>query len=265
MKLKKVKILARKIWKYINFKTLSIASCILIFILINSIQEDYIGLDEIPASELITTNTGTTPPTQPTNPTEPTGPTFPTDTFTQPDGGIDTGREPSIPAQVIPGIIAALVGILLVFLFLRRRKATSDYMSYIPPSQGVLRSRRDRFRTEIKSLIEILKEYLEQNKFNEGIIFGFHQLDQNMKRILGIRRETHLTPKEFSRSLDLPEIIPFLNSIIETFYITRYKNEEMSYDKLENFIEDLQQMQNLSKAKSGIQIVDRKVEEGYSE
>ena len=257
--------LARKIWKYFNFKTLAIISCILIFILINSIQEDYIGLDEIPASELITTNTGTTPPTQPPNPTEPTGPTFPTDTSTQPDGGIDTGREPAIPAQLIPGIIAALVGILLVFLYLRRRKASSEYMDYTPPSQGVLRSRRDKFSTEIKSLVEILKEYLAQKKFNEGIIFGFHQLDQNMKRILGIRRETHLTPKEFSNSLDLPEIIPFLNSIIEIFYITRYKNQEMSHENLEGFIENLQQMQDLSKVKSGIQIVDRKVEEGSDE
>ena len=85
-----MKKLARGIWKYINFKTLVIIVCILIFVLINSIQEDYVGLDEVSDTTLVTTNMGTTPPTNPTNPTNPTGPSFPTDTVSQPDGEIDT-------------------------------------------------------------------------------------------------------------------------------------------------------------------------------
>ncbi|MCG3219913.1 MAG: hypothetical protein H7641_00905, partial [Candidatus Heimdallarchaeota archaeon] len=123
------------------------------------------------------------------------------------------------------------------------------------------RSRREKFRTEIKTLVEILKEYLTQKKYSEGIIYGFHQLDKNMKRILGIRRESHLTPKEFSSSLNLPEILPYLDLIIASFYIARYKNEEMTYENLENFIENLQQIKNLSKVKADIEIIDRKVME----
>ena len=256
-----MKKLARGIWKYINFKTLVIIVCILIFVLINSIQEDYVGLDEVSDTTLVTTNMGTTPPTNPTNPTNPTGPSFPTDTVSQPDGEIDTNGKSFIPAQVIPAIIAALVGILLVMLFLRRRKAVSDYVAHTLTSQGVLKSRREKFRTEIKTLVEILKEYLTQAKYSEGIIYGFHQLDKNMKRILGIRRESHLTPKEFSSSLVLPEILPYLDLIITTFYIARYKNEEMTYENLESFIENLQQIKNLSKVKADIEIIDRKVKE----
>ncbi|NPD89784.1 MAG: hypothetical protein HGN29_13815 [Asgard group archaeon] len=256
--------MARGIWKYVNFKTLIIIICILIFILINSIQEDYVGLDEVSDTTLITTNTGTTPPTQPTYPTDPTGPSFPTDTFSQPENGIDTSGNPFIPAQIIPAIIAVLVGILLVMLFLRRKKAISDYVSHTPTSQGVLKSRREKFRTEIKTLVEILKEYLMQEKYNEGIIYGFHQLDKNMKRILGIRRESHLTPKEFSNSLDLPEILPYLDLIIATFYIARYRNEEMIYENLESFIENLQKIKNLSKVKADIEIIDRKVQGDFN-
>ncbi|MCG3225405.1 MAG: hypothetical protein H7645_00685, partial [Candidatus Heimdallarchaeota archaeon] len=109
--------------------------------------------------------------------------------------------------------------------------------------------------------VEILKEYLIQEKYSEGIIYGFHQLDKNMKRVLGIRRESHLTPKEFSSSLDLPEILPYLDLIIATFYIARYKNEEMTYENLESFIENLQQIKNLSKIKADIEIIDRKAKE----
>ena len=253
--------MAKGIWKYFNLKTLVIVTVIIVFILINSIQEDYLGIDEIPASTLITTDTGVVTTTQPTDPTDQTGPTFPTDTFTQPDSGVDTDRKPSIPAQVIPGIIVALVGIILVLLFLRRKKATEAHITYIPPSQGVLRSRRERFRSEIRTLVEILQDYLAQERYNEGIIYGFHQLDKNMKRILGIRRESHLTPKEFSNSLNLPEIIPFLNLIIETFYLTRYKIKEMLYEDLEGFIDNLQQVKNLSGVKADIEILDRKDEE----
>lgn len=256
-----MKRLARGIWKYFNFKTLIIIICILIFVLINSIQEDYVGLDEVSDTTLVTTNTGTTPPTLPTDPTDSTGPSFPTDTFSQPDSGVDTNGKPFIPAQMIPAIIAALIGILLVMLFLRRKKAVADYVAHTPTSQGVLRSRREKFRTEIKTLVEILKEYLTQEKYSEGIIYGFHQLDKNMKRILGIRRESHLTPKEFSSSLDLPEILPYLDLIITTFYIARYKNEEMTYENLESLIENLQQIKNLSKVKADIEIIDRKIEE----
>ena len=82
-----------------------------------------------------------------------------------------------------------------------------------------------------------------------------------MKRVLGIRRESHLTPKEFSSSLILPEILPYLDLIIAAFYIARYKNEEMTYENLENFIENLQQIKNLSKVKADIEIIDRKVKE----
>jgi hypothetical protein len=256
-----VKKLAKGIWKYINLKTLVIIICILVFIFINSIQEDYVGLDQVSNTTLVTTNTGTSPPTQPTDPTDPTGPTFPTDTFSQPEDGIDSSGRPIIPAQILPGIIAALVGILLVILFLRRRKAVSEYITHTPASQGVLRSRRERFRTEIKTLVEILKEYLAQKKYTEGIIYGFHQLDKNMKRILGIRRESHLTPKEFSSSLDLPEIIPYLDLIISSFYVARYKNEKMTKENLENFISNLQQIKDLSRIKADIEIIDRRVKE----
>jgi hypothetical protein len=253
-----VKKLANGLRRYVNFKTLIIVICIIVFILINSIQEDYVGLEEVSDTTLVTTNTGTTPPTPPTNPSEPTGPSFPTDTFTRPDTGVDTSKKPFIPAQMVPAIIAALLGILLVILFLRRRKTTTDYYTNIPASQGVLRSRREKFRTEIKTLVEILKEFLTQERYSEGIIFGFHQLDKNMKRILGIRRQSHLTPKEFASSLDLPEILTYLDMIIATFYLARYKNEEMTYENLEGFIENLQQIKNLSKVKADIEIIDRK-------
>jgi hypothetical protein len=151
---------------------------------------------------------------------------------------------------------------MFVFLLLRRRREVKRETITKQVSSSEIRSRRDKFRTEIRTLVDILKEYLEKGLYSEGIIFGFHQFDENMKRILGIRRDSHLTPKEFSSSLELPEIITHLNWMISSFYRARYKIDTMSYQDLEGFIENLQSMKDLSIIKADIEIPETRLLEG---
>ncbi len=248
-----------KVKKFFNLKIIIIIVCIIAFILANSAQQRYIGLDDVPISTLITTSTipPETTPTEPPTPTQ-TGPTFPTDTPSQPNGGIDTGREPFIPTQIIPIVISVLFLILIGLLIWRRKKEMQTVQKQTEYTSGVARSRREKLVTKIRTLVEILNDYLKQGKFTEGIVFGFHQLDGNMKRILGVSRDSHLTPKEFSNSLQLPEIIPHLDWIVKAFYLARYKLSEMEYQDLETFIQKLQKIKGLSVSESDIEILERK-------
>ena len=251
--------MSRKVKKYFNLKIIIIIVCVVAFILANSAQQRYTSLDDVPISTLITTNTipPETTPTQPPTST-PTGPTFPTDTPSEPnDGGIDTGRGPFIPTQIIPIVISVLFLILIGLLIWRRKKERQIVQQQKQYTSGVARSRREKLVTKIKTLVEVLNDYLKQGKFTEGIIYGFHQLDGNMKRILGISRDSHLTPKEFSNSLELPEIIPHLDWIIKVFYLARYKLAKMEYQDLETFILKLQKIQSFSVLESDIEILEK--------
>ena len=249
-----------KIKKFFNPKIIIIIVCIITFILANSAQQKYINLDDVPISTLITTSTipPETTSTQTPTPTQ-TGPTFPTDTPSQPNGdGIDTDREPFIPTQLIPIVISVLFLILIGLLIWRRKKEMQIVQQQTQYTSGVARSRREKLVTKIRTLVEVLNDYLKQGKFREGIVYGFHQLDGNMKRILGISRDSHLTPKEFSKSLELPEIVTHLDWIIKIFYLARYKLAEMEYQDLETFIQKLQKIKGLSVSKSDIEILEKK-------
>lgn len=245
--------------KFFNIRIIIIIVCIIAFILANSAQQKYVSLDDVPISTLITTST--LPPETTTSiptTTSPTGPTFPTDTPSQPNGGgIDTGREPFIPTQIIPIVISTLFLILIGLLIWRRKKEMQSIQQQEQYISGAVRSRRERIVTKIRTLVEVLNDFLKQGKFTEGIIYGFHQLDSNMKRILGVRRDTHLTPKEFSNSLELPEIIPHLDWIINIFYLARYKLAKLEYQDLETFIQKLQEIKNLSDSESDIEILEK--------
>lgn len=250
-----------KLSKIINIRIILLIVCIVIFVLLNSSQESYVQVSELTSTTLITTDIGTYNTTTDTQET-PTGPTFPSSTPPGSTGnngnGITNTNETSVPSQVIPIVIGSAIIILIAILLLQKRKSEKSSEFFYPkertPSSSVKKT-REKFRTQISTLMEILQEYLKNGKYAEGIVFGFHQLDSNMKRILGIKRETYLTPKEFSRSMDLPEIVRPLNEIIDVFYLARYRISPMKYEDLKLFIEQLQTLKTMSEFKSDIKII----------
>lgn len=261
MKFKKVIQVKIDFKKYINIRLFIILACILIFILVNSTQETYYGIDDYPISTLSTTSFSPPIPTTGPPTTDPATPPYPTNTPTVPPNNPQGGSEALLPAQVIPIVVAIVIVILIAFLFLRRKTEESRAVPSSMVTGGTLQSRREKFRTQIKTLTEVLREYLSEGKYTEGIIFGYHQLDENMKKILGIRRETYLTPKEFAKSLDLPNILPYLNSMIQTFYVARYKKQQMKKKDLLDFIGNLEAVKSLSAAQTDIEIIQRIREE----
>ncbi len=252
--------MAIKISKIFNIRIILLIVCIIIFVLLNSSQESYVQVSELTSTTLITTDIGTYNTTT-ENQETPTGPTFPSST--PPDtgnngNGITNTNETTVPSQVIPIVIGSAIIVLIVILLLQKRKSDKSSGFFSPeertPSSSVKKT-REKFRTQISTLMEILQEYLKDGKYAEGIVFGFHQLDNNMKRLLGIKRETYLTPKEFSRSMDLPEIVKPLNEIIDLFYLARYRISPMKYKDLKWFIEQLQTLKSMSEFKSDIKII----------
>ncbi|MHA1408135.1 MAG: hypothetical protein ACTSSG_12245 [Candidatus Heimdallarchaeaceae archaeon] len=145
--------------KYLNLRTLIILSCIVVFILINSVQENYVSIvqenyvsiDDIPEGTLITTDK--TPPTTSSQPpsTSSPGPTFPTETPPIPDNGIDYGKNPTIPTQMIPVAIALAIFVFVIFLYFQRKKKVDIYHAKRRVSPSTALSRREKFRTEIKN------------------------------------------------------------------------------------------------------------------
>jgi hypothetical protein len=262
MKFKKVIQVKIDIKKYINIRLFIIFACILIFILVNSTQETYVSIDNRDENDLITsTSSPTTFPSDPLNESDPYTPPSPTDAPTIPPSNPQGGIEALIPAQVIPIAVGIVILILIAFLFFRRKTEESRPVPSSMVTGGTLQARREKFRTQIKTLSEVLREYLKEKKYTEGIIFGYHQLDENMKKVLGISRETYLTPKEFAGSLDLPNILPHLNSMIQTFYVARYKKQQMKRKDLLVFIEELETVKSLSVAQVDIEIIHRISEE----
>ena len=247
--------------KYINIRLLIIIACILTFILVNSTQETYFGVDDYPFSTLSTTSFSSPTPTTDLPPTDPATPPYPTNTPTVPPNNPQSGSEALIPAQVIPIAVALIIALLIAFLFFRRKTEESRAVPSSMVTGGTLQARREKFRTQIRTLTEVLRGYLKDGKYTEGIIFGYHQLDENMKKILGTSRETYLTPKEFAGSLDLPTILPYLNSMIQTFYVARYKKQQMKKKELLDFIEELETVKSLSVAQVDIEIIQRISEE----
>ena len=250
----------KKISKYFNFRVILLIVCVVVFIFLNSSQETFVSIDNTPESSLITTDLGNTNTTDPQTTTSP-GKTIPTETPSHPaNGGITNINKPTLNSQFLPIILSAAILLLAGFLFLRKRK--EDKQSSTRPTARRVSSitdKRDKFRTQIKSLVELLYEYLEEGRYTEGVIFGYHELDKNMKRILGIKREGYLTPKEFSNSLELPEMIILLDSMVQTFYIARYRISPMEYKDLEDFIKNLQKLKEISRTKSEIQVAQREI------
>ncbi|MCG3224110.1 MAG: hypothetical protein H7647_06560 [Candidatus Heimdallarchaeota archaeon] len=247
--------------KFINIRLFIVLTCILVFILVNSTQETYYGIDDYPISTLSTTSFSPPAPTTDPLTTDPSAPPYPTNTPTVPPNNPQGGSEGLVPAQVIPIAVAVIIVLIIAFLFLRRKTEESRSVPRSMVTGSTLQSRREKFRTQIRTLTEVLGEYLREGKYTEGIIFGYHQLDENMKKILGISRETYLTPKEFAKSLDLPNILPHLNSMIQTFYVARYKKQQMKKKDLLDFIRDLEAVKGLSAAQTDIEIIQRIREE----
>ena len=246
--------MTRKINKFLNVRVLLIISCMIIFILINSIQENFIGVDDIAVSNLSTTNFGNTNTTEyPTTTTS--APTLPPETPTTPPGNVQIDEEPAIPSQILPITISVGILVLVFLLLFRKRREVRRTSGVTTSTVSSLLARREKFRTNITTLVDVLYEFLEQKRFSEGIIFGYHHLDRNMKRVLGIKRDAYLTPKEFSQSLDLPEIVTHLSWMIQSFYLARYKIADLEHDDLKGFIERLQKMKKLSVSKADIEII----------
>ena len=246
--------MTRKISKFLNVRVLLIIACMVIFILINSIQENFVGVDDIAVSNLSTTNFGNTNTTE--YPTTTTSvPTLPPETPTTPPGNVQIDEEPAIPSQILPITISVGILVLVFLLLFRKRREVRRTSGVTASTVSSLLARREKFRTNITTLVDVLYEFLEQKRFSEGIIFGYHHLDRNMKRVLGIKRDAYLTPKEFSQSLDLPEIVTHLSWMIQSFYLARYKIADLEHDDLKGFIERLQKMKKLSVSKADIEII----------
>ncbi len=258
--------MSKRVRKLFNVRIILLLTCIIVFILLNSTQESFVQISDMASTTLVTTDTGTESFTDTYSELTPTGPTFPT--YNPPDtnnngGIIDGGNRPMLPAQVIPIIIGTVIGVLIIALLLQRRRAekSSGYFKQLERSSpSIVRRKREKFRTQISTLVEILTEYLEEGKYTEGVIYGYHQLDKNTKRILGTRRETYLTPKEFASSLELPEIIVPLKWIVETFYVARYRISPMGYEDLKEFIIHLQTLKEMSKSGADIKIIRRDID-----
>ena len=251
----------KKISKFFNLRVILLIASIVIFVLLNSTQESYVQVSDLTSTTLLTTDFGTINTTI-TNEETPTGPSFPD--YTPPDtsdngnGILNPDDRSAIPSQIIPVIIGSAIVIFIVVLLIQQRNSNRKAGFFRPRERAPttsIKKKREKFRTHISTLMEILHEYLNKGKYAEGIIFGYHQLDSNMKKILGIMRETYLTPKEFSQSMDLPEIVEPLTKIIDIFYLARYRISEMKQEDLKNFIEHLQTLKAMSEFDSDIKIV----------
>jgi hypothetical protein len=228
--------------------------------LLNSTQESYVQVSQLTSTTLVTTDTGQVNSTSET-PTQDNsdGPTFPSYTPPDNDGsGIFDQDSINIKSQIIPIAVGVAIIILVVILLVQQRKSVKGGTFYKPKERATsttVKEKRKKFRTQISTLMEILQNYLHEGKYAEGIVFGFHQLDSNMKRVLGIQREAYLTPREFSQSMDLPEIVQPLGKIIDIFYLARYRISPMKYEDLKDFIELFQTLKNMSDFDSDIKIV----------
>ncbi len=249
--------------KFFNTKIWIIIACIVIFILANSSQESYVSLDDVESTSLQSTDQTTSSSTSPSSSTStPTAPTVPSSGPEIPEKPVEFNKEPLISPQIIPVIIGVILLVLAVALTLRKR--TEDRRMISSSSvvkKTIIDSRRDKFQTHIKTLIDILSEFLQKGSYAEGIIYGYHKLDQNMRKMIGKKRENFLTPKEFILSLDLPEIIEHIDVIISLFYSARYQLAEMKHEDLILFIEKLLTMQALSKSRYEIQIYEKSLKD----
>ena len=190
-----------------NKHNLLLLVVIIFVILINSSQEHYLSLDDRQSTSLETiTGSNSTIHTG-----EPSSPVYtPPATVSQPPGNINVPQRKPF-TSFIP--IAATVAILLLILILnikRNREISYSGIRKRKYSKSQIAETHRKFRTQIRSLVEVLSDYLEKRKYNEGIIFGYHTLDSNMRKLVGVSRDASMTPKEFAQTLKLPEIIPHL-------------------------------------------------------
>lgn len=247
-----------KVKKFLNPKIWIIIACIFIFILANSSQESYVSLDDVESTSLQSTQLTTTSTSPSSSISTATASTVPSSGPEIPEKPVEFNKEPLIQPQIIPVIVGVIFLVLVAVLTLRKRIEDKRMISSSPVvKKTIIDSRRDKFRTHIKTLIDILGEFLQKGNYTEGIIYGYHKLDQNMRKMIGKKRENFLTPKEFMLSLDLPEIIEHIDVIISLFYSARYQLAEMKHEDLILFIEKLLTMQALSKSRYEIQIYEK--------
>ncbi|MHA1304238.1 MAG: hypothetical protein ACTSPI_11110 [Candidatus Heimdallarchaeaceae archaeon] len=247
-----------KIRDLISIKGLILIITIFIFILVNSSQEQYIPLDQISQTTLetiqtIQTDTTTTQETTTTNTDSEFYSSYPQD-YTQ--------KTFFFPQFLIPLLFGILIVGFIIFLLSKKKKFTSIYIgTSIAPIVSATKGRREIFRTQIITLQQVLKQYLEKTDYTQGIIYGYQKMDENMKRLLGMKRDSFLTPKEFADSLELPDILPHLKEIVNLFYLARYKIEKMRKEDLESFISNLEAIQSKSKVGKPIEVVRKVVKE----
>ena len=80
-------------------------------------------------------------------------------------------------------------------------------------------------------------------------------LDCDRHEMLIGNRTVYLTPKEFSQSMELPDIVQPLNKLVDTFYLARYRISPMKKEDLMSFIENLQLLKEMSEFDSDIKII----------
>lgn len=237
-----------------NRQNLLLLVVIVFIILINSSQEHYLSLDERRSTtlETVTGSNSTVHTNEPSSSLYTPPPTV----FQPPDNIQIPAKKPS--ALFIPVTIAVIILLVLLILNIKRNKEIKYYGMKRITTRSQLAETHRRFRTQIRSLVEVLSDYLKKQQYNKGIIFGYHTLDSNMKRLVGMSRDASMTPKEFAQTLKLPEIIPHLEIIINLFYLAQYRKKPMTYDELALFIEQLSKMEQLSISREQIKIVERK-------
>jgi len=224
-------------------------------ILLNSYQESYLSLDNRENATLETITS-----TEVVNYTNPLTTPIPTNINTNinPPPSSSTGEKPNF-LQYLPLLLGFVILALSAILFLTKRNNLKKTLQMYYAQRGTqkIRERRAKFEVQIRTLTEILEDYLKQERFRDGIIFGYHELDKNMRELLGKKREESLTPKEFAQSLELPEIISHLKNIVKLFYLARYRLDDMSFEQLKMFIDELKQIQRKTKAKIEIKKISR--------
>ncbi len=252
----------KKIKPYFRTRNVVVGMCVFIFILLNSMQESYTSLDQIPPTTLETNYVGVPDPDQTTPPPDdhddPYVPPPPPQVTYDPVQPQDEKRS---SIEFLPLLALIIILAALGFLLFRRKSDGFFYSQSTPPHFLQYEEKHKKLQKEILTLVDLLEEYLALGRYSEGIILGYHTLDKNMKKILGINRAKSLTPKEFATMLNLEEIVPHLEIIVTLFYIARYKGIEVEKQDFMHFINNLKEIKAKSKLKADIRVVRTKENE----
>ncbi len=242
-----------KIKKYLKFKWkwLIIVLVVILFITINSTQQRYISLDSISSSTLETvySSTSSNVVTSSDETTNFTTPSFP---YSNPNQNVQSSH--GLPSFVVPLLIVGSIVMVIILLIKQKKKYTVGSPNLLSERVSNPEERKKLFTRQIIYLENALEEFLRRGNYSEGIIYGYQEMDRNMKKLLGINRASYLTPKEFAVSLNLPEVVQQFKEIVDLFYRARYRIDVMARADLQQFIHDLQTIKQKSKVAQPIRV-----------